>query len=330
VFRKFIPAALAALLFGIGSIDAQQAQKIARIGYISSQSLSADASRLTAFRQGLLNFGYAEGKNIIVEYRFAEGNYGRLPDFATELVRRNLDLIVTTGAPPTRAVGQATRTIPVVMTVVGDPVELGFVKSLSMPGGNITGLTQMSPQLSGKRLELLKEAFPKLSRVTVFVDATTAAASHGSPTLRETEAAAETLGIKIQSLQIQGPNPDFDGAFRSATRHRPDALVILAGPIFELDKKRIVDLAAKTRLPAMYFNGEFVGAGGLMSYAPDLVDLFRRAALYVDKILKGANAADLPIEQPTKFELVINLKIAKQLGLTIPPQVLARADRVIK
>jgi putative ABC transport system substrate-binding protein len=308
----------------------QQAKNIHRIGYLSSQSASADASRLDGFRQVLRDLGYVEGKNVIIEYRFAEGKFDRFPDLAAELVRLKVDVIVTTGSPPTRAAQQATKTIPIVMTVVGDPVEVGFVASLAKPGGNITGLTQMSPQLSGKRLELLKEAFPKISRVAVFVDGALAAAQQTSKTLQETELAAKALGIKLQSREIIGPNPDLDGAFKAATGERAGAVIFLAGPVLELHRKRVADLAAKSRLPAMYSNSEFVEAGGLMSYAPDHVDLFRRAATYVDKILKSTKPADLPVEQPTKFELVINLKTAKQIGVTIPQSVLYRADRVIR
>jgi putative ABC transport system substrate-binding protein len=214
------------------------------------------------------------------------------------------------------------------MTLVGDPVPR-FVASLAKPGGNITGLTQIAPQLSGKRLELLKEAFPKISRVAVFDD-TAIATEQRSANLQETQAAAAALGIKLQSLEIRGPNPDLDSAFRTATSQRADALIILPGPLLFLHRKRVVDLAAKTRLPAIYPHSEFMEDGGLMFYGPDFVDLFRRAATYIDKILKGAKPADLPVQQPTKFEFIINLKAAKQIGLTIPPNVLARADRVIK
>ncbi len=320
---------LVLLLGWAGMAEAQQAKKVPRIGYLSSQSPSADSSRLDGFRQALRDLGYVEEKNIVIDYRFAEGKFDRFPDLVAELVRLKVDVIVTTGSPPTRAAQQATGTIPIVMTVVGDPIEAGFVASLAKPGGNITGLTQMARQLSGKRLELLKEAIPKISRVAVFADATLTAQGI-SEALQETQMAAKALGIKLQSLEVRGPNPDFDGAFRTATSQRAGALNFLPGPVLERHRKRVVDLAAKSRLPAMYYNSEFVEAGGLMSYGVDLVDLFRRAATYVDKILKGAKPADLPVEQPTKFELVINLKAAKQIGLTIPPNVLARADKVIK
>jgi putative ABC transport system substrate-binding protein len=325
----FICLPLTVFLLTSSNADAQQQGKVPRIGYLSAQSPSAESSRLDGFRQVLRDLGYVEGKNIVIEYRYAEGKFDRLPDLAAELVRLKIDVIVTPGSPSTRAAQQATRTIPLVMTVVGDPIQAGFIASLAKPGGNITGLTQISPQLSGKRLELLKEAFPKISRVAVFVDAALTA-QRLSGALQETEMAAEALGIKLQSLEVGGPNPDLDGAFRTATSQRPGALNFLPGPVLERHRKRVVDLAAKSRLPAMYYSSEFVEAGGLMSYGVDLVDLYRRAAIYVDKILKGAKPADLPVEQPTKFELVINLKTAKQIGLTIPPNVLARADKVIK
>ncbi len=309
---------------------AQQARKVPRIGYLSAQSLSAASSPLDGFRQALRDLGYMEGKNIVIEYRFAEGQFDRLPDLAAELVRLKVDVMVTGGSPGTRAAQHATRTIPLVMTVVGDPIKTGFVASLAKPGGNITGLTQIAPQLSGKRLELLKEAFPKISRVAVFVDGAVTAQQLSGSLKQETQMAAEALGVKLQFLEVGGPNPDLDGAFRRATSERAGALVILPGPVLLLHRKRIVDLAAKSRLPAIYPHGEFVEDGGLMFYGPDFVDLYRRAATYVDKILKGAKPADLPVEQPTKFELVINLKTAKALGLTIPPSVLFKADQVIQ
>ena len=328
IFLPFILTLAAAILTPL-SAEAQQAGKVPRIGYLSSTSLSAESSRLDGFRQALRELGHVEGENIVLEYRFAEGKFDRLPGLAAELVGLKVDVIVTTGSPATRAAQQATRTIPLVMTVVGDPIADGFITSLAKPGGNITGLTQISRELSGKRLELLKEAFPKISRVAVFVDPAVTARASGS-VKQETQMAAEALGIKLQFLELGDPNPDLDGAFRRATSQRAGALVILPGPVLLLHRKRIVDLAAKSRLPAIYPHGEFVEAGGLMFYGPDFVDLYRRAAIYVDKILKGRKPADLPVEQPTKFEFIINLKAAKQIGLTIPPNVLARADRVIR
>ena len=308
---------------------AQQQGKVPRIGYLSAVSPSAESSRLDAFRQGLRDLGYVDGKNIVIESRFAEGKLDRFPDFAAELVRLKVDVIVTGGSPGTQAAQQATRTIPLVMTLVGNAVPT-FAASLAKPGGNITGLTQISPQLSGKRLELLKESVPKISRVAVFIDGALAAQQQMSEVLQETKLAADGLGVKVVSLEIRGPNPDLDGVFRTAKAERASALIIPPGPALILHRKRFVDLTAKSRLPAMYGDSEWTEAGGLMSYGTDYVDLHRRAAVYVDKILKGTKPADLPVEQPKKFEFVINLKAAKQIGLTIPPNVLARADRVIK
>jgi ABC-type uncharacterized transport system substrate-binding protein len=307
------------------SAEAQQPEKITRIGYLSP---SAELSRLDGFRGALRDLGYVEGKNIVIEYRSAEGKFDRLPDLAAELVRMKVDVIVATGSPGTEAARQASRTIPIVMNLVGDPVPR-FVASLAKPGGNITGLTQLAPQLSGKRLELLKEAFPKIARVAVIDDAALTA-EQLSGNSRETQATAEVLGIQLQSFEVKGPNPDLDGVFKAATRQRADALVMMPGPSLIQHKKRIVGLATKSRLPAIYATSEFVEVGGLMSYATDYVDLYRRAAVYVDKIIKGRKPYDLPVEQPTKFEFVINLKTAKQIGLAIQPNVLARADRVIR
>jgi putative ABC transport system substrate-binding protein len=317
------------LLTAVSFAQAQQAAKVYRIGYLSAVSPSAEASRLDGFRQALRDLGYVEGKSVVIEPRFAEGKLDRLPDFAAELVRLKVDVIVTGGSPGTQAAQQATRTIPLVMTLVGDPIPR-FVASLAKPGGNITGLTQISPQLSGKRLELLKEAFPKVSRVALFIDGAVATQQQMSEVLQETRLAAEGLGVKVLSLEIRAPNPDLDGAFRTATSERAGALIIPPGPVLILHRKRFLDLTAKSRLPAIYGDSEWTKAGGLMSYGTDYLDLHRRAATYVDKILKGTKPADLPVEQPTKFELVINLKTAKQIGLTIPPNVLARADKVIK
>jgi len=270
-----------------------------------------------------------DGKNIIIESRFAEGKLDRFPDLAAELVRLKVDVIVTGGSPGTQTAQQATRTIPLVMTLVADPVPR-FVASLAKPGGNTTGLTSISPQLSAKRLELLKETFPKIARVAVFVDGALAAQQQMSEVLQQTQLAADAIGVKLLSLEIRGPNPDLDGAFKTATSERAGALIIPPGPVLVLHRKRFVDLTVKSRLPAMYGDNEWPEAGGLMSYGPDYVDLYRRAATYVDKILKGAKPADLPVEQPTKFEFIINLKAAKQIGLTIPQSVLYRADRVIR
>ncbi len=317
------------LLMLCGAVaQAQQQGKVPRIGYLSALSPSAEASRLDGFRQGLRDLGYVDGKNIVIESRFAEGKLDQLPDLVAELVRLKVDVIVTGGSPGTHAAQQTASTIPLIMTVVGDPVP-GLVASLAKPGGNITGLTQISPQLSGKRLELLKETFPKISRVAVFDDAALKAQVRSGPR-QETQTVAEAFGIKLQFFDVGGANPDLEGPFRAATSQRAHALIILPGPSLVVHRKRVVELAAKSRLPAIYPTSDFVEVGGLMFYGVDLVDLCRRAATYVDKILKGTKPADLPVEQPKKFEFIINLKTAKQIGLTIPPNVLARADRVIR
>jgi putative ABC transport system substrate-binding protein len=311
------------LLLG-SPVAAQHAGKLSRIGFLSTASLAGVAPRLEAFRQGLRELGYVEEKNIAIDYRSAEGKIDRLPDLAAELVRLKVDCIVTAGENPTRAAKQATSTIPIITTTVGDPVGLGFVASLARPGGNITGLSTVSPNLAGKRLELLKETIPKLSRVAVFDDTRSLVQS-----VKDTEVAARSL--KVQLIPVEVRNLDeLENAFRSIAKNRADAFIMGASGFFNTHQTRLVELAAKHRVPGMYIEQEFVLAGGLMTYATSIPDLYRRAATYVDKILKGAKPAELPVEQPTKFELVINLKAAKQIGLTIPPNVLARADRVIK
>jgi putative tryptophan/tyrosine transport system substrate-binding protein len=267
-----------------------------------------------------------EGKNIVIEWRFAEGKLDRLPALAAELVRLKIDVIVTGGLGSTRPANEATNTIPIVMTQDPDPVRDGFVASLARPGGNITGLSTLSPELSGKRLELLKEIVPKLSRVAVLGTSTNASTAQA---LRETELAAGALAVKLQYLDVRGPR-DIEAAFRAASKERADAVLVLGGPVLASQRPQIVDLVVKSRLPAMYGSGVYVEAGGLMAYGVSGTDLARRAATFVDKILKGRKPADLPVEQPIKFELIINLKAAKQIGLTIPPEVLARADKVIK
>jgi putative ABC transport system substrate-binding protein len=267
--------------------------------------------------------GYVEGKNIVIEYRDGEARLERLPGLAADLVRLKVDIIVTGGRPSTHAAKQATSTIPIVMAAAGNPVENRFVASLARPGGNITGLTTVRGDLTGKRLELLKETVSKISRVAVLWGPPAAS------NFKDAAAAAQLLGLKLQSLEVRGPD-DLDGAFRAAVEKHADALLALRNPIIFNQRTQIAGLAIKNRLPAMYDDREFVETGGLMSYAPNQQDLYRRAATYVDKILKGAKPADLPVQQPTKFELVINLKTAKQIGLTIPPNVLARADRVIR
>ena len=305
---------------------AQQPKKVPRIGYLSGVSPSAISDRTEAFRQGLRELGYVEGKNIVIEYRWAEGRVDRLPDLATELVRLKVEVIVTSGPTPTRSTKEATVTIPIVMTQVGDPVGNGFVASLARPGGNITGLSTLAPELSGKQLELLKEIIPKLSRVAVLGTSTN---PDSAQSLKETELAAGAFGVKLQYLDVLGPK-DIETAFQAARKGRADAILALSSRVLVSQRTQVVDLAVKSRLPAIYRNREDVEAGGLMSYGVSLTDLSRRAAAYVDKILKGAKPADLPVEQPMKFEFVINLKAAKQIGLTIPPNVLVRADKVIK
>jgi len=327
--HKIVFLALIALLFALcSSALAQQPVKVPRIGYLSGASFSSSSmsARIEAFRQGLRELGYAEGKDVVIEWRSAEENTARLKELAAELVRLQLKVIVTGGSTATRSAKEATSTIPIVMAQDDDPVGSGFVASLARPGGNVTGLSTLSPELSGKRLELLNEIVPKLSRVTVIGNLT----SPGSPQgLREIELAAGALGVKLQHLDVQNPN-DIETAFRAAGKGQANAVLELSGAVLISQRRRVAELAAKSRLPAIYHRREFVEAGGLMSYATNIIDLERRAAIYVDKILKGAKPAELPVEQPTKFEFIINLKAAKQIDLTIPPNVLARADKVIK
>ena len=325
--KKIICLALSALLFALSfAAEAQQPANVPRIGYLTASSLSAISTRTEAFRQGLREFGYVEGKNIVIEWRSAEGKPDRLPAVATELVRLKVDVIVTSGPTVTGAVKQATSTIPIVMAQDIDPVGLGFVASLARPGGNITGLTTLSPEISGKQLELLKEIVPRLSRVSVIGNSTVPG---GAQELKETEVAAGAFGVQLQYFDVRGP-ADIETAFQGAKKGRADALLVLGNPVLNAHRKQVVDLAVKNQLPATYTRPEFVEAGGLMTYVASYNDLFRRAATFVDKILKGRKPADLPVEQPTKFEFIVNLKAAKQIGLTIPPNVLARADKVIR
>ena len=320
--RKIIVLALYAMLFAPSfPVEAQQAGKVPRIGLLRAGS--PPDPMIEAFRQGLRDLGYVEGKNIVIEYRWAEGKNERLPDLAADLVRLGVDVIVPGGNAATSAAKSATKTIPIVMQS-SDPVGTGLVASLARPGGNITGLSYLVTDLSGKRLELLKETLPKVSRVGLL--------SHpaGNPVeLQETQDAARTLRVEVKILEVRDPK-DFESAFEAGKTARIGAISVLASPIFYAHRTRIVNLAAKYRLPASYNQSEFVEVGGLMSYGPPFRDLFRRAAVYVDKLLKGAKPADLPVEQPMKFELIINLKAAKQISLTIPPNVLARADKVIR
>ena len=306
--------------------EAQQPKKVPRIGYLAGASHAAIAFRLEAFRQGLRELGYLEGKNIGIEYRYSEGNFRRQKELAFELARANVDVIVTSGPASTRAAKEATATIPIIMTFDSDPVGSGSVASLARPGGNITGLSTLAPEISGKQLELLKEIVPKLSRVAVIGSS---ANPGNAQVLKGMEAAAQVFSVKLQYLDILD-SKELETVFRAALNERVDAVVALAGTVIIAQRAQIAELAIKSRLPAIYERREYVEAGGLMSYGASITDLDRRAATYVDKILKGAKPADLPVEQPRKFELIINLKAAKQIGLTIPPNVLARADKVIK
>ena len=318
----FVTVILASVLFA----HAQQLTKVPRIGYLAATSLSTNPARIEAFRQGLRELGYVEGKKIVIEWRFAEGKADRLAGFAAELVRLKVDVIVAGGSTATRAAKEATSTIPIVMAQDNDPVGNGFVTSLARPGGNVTGLAALRSELSGKRLELLKEIVPKLSRVAVLGSSTNPG---NAQSLKEVELAARVIGVQLQYVDVRGPK-DIETAFKEASKGRADAVLVLAGPVFNSPRSQVVDLAVKSRLPAIYDRRDFGEVGGLMSYGTSVVDLDHRAATYVDKILKGAKPGDLPVEQPTKFELIINLKAAKQIGLTIPPNVLVRADRVIR
>jgi putative tryptophan/tyrosine transport system substrate-binding protein len=325
---KILVYALPALILAtIHLAEAQQSAKVPRIGFLSAvSSASIPRNRITAFQQGLRELGYFEGKNIIIEYRFADGKQDRLKEIVTELLRLKVAVIVTGGPTATRPAKEATSTTPIVMGFDNDPVGSGFVASLARPGNNITGLSTLHPEISGKQLELLKEIVPKLSRVGVLGNWTQPG---NKQALRELKAAGQALGLQLQYLEIQ-TSDDIDVVFREATKGRAEAILVLASPVIIYQQAYFIDLANKNRLPAVYSQPEFVDAGGLFSYTASFSDLFRRAATYVDKILKGAKPADLPVEQPVKFELVINLKAAKQIGVTIPPNVLARADKVIK
>jgi putative ABC transport system substrate-binding protein len=328
--KKITVLTLCALLLALCySASAQQPTKVPRIGYLSVSSLSAMADRIEAFRQGLRELGYVEGKNILIEWRYGEEKPDRVSAVTAELVSFKVDVIVSGGNSATEAAKKATNTIPIVMTQASDPVASGFVSSLARPSGNITGLSRLAPELSGKRLELLKEIIPKLSRVAVFG---TSSSPGNAQELREVELAAGALGVKLQYLDVP-TSKDMEAAFQTAAKGRAEAvLMMVAGAVTPTNshRKEIAELAVQRRLPVTYESARSVDAGRLMSYGVNLLDLDRRAATYVDKILKGANPADLPVEQPKKFEFVINLKAAKQIGLIIPPHVLARADRVIR
>jgi putative ABC transport system substrate-binding protein len=314
------------MLAFVSLAQAQQAKKIPRVAFLGPGSDTNNAARTEAFRQSLRELGYVEGRNIVMEWRYAEGKLDRLPVLAAELVRLNVDVIVTGGSASTRAAKDATVMIPIVMTQDPDPVGSGFIASLARPGGNITGLSNLVSDLSGKRLELLKEVVPRLSRVAVFGTSTTPG---NAQQLRETELAAKALEVKLHYKDILGFK-DIESAFLAARKERADAVLVLAGSVFNSHRTKIADLAVKSRLPAIYINPTYVEDGGLMSYGASITNLYRLAATYVDKILKGRKPADLPVEQPKKFEFIVNLKAAKQIGLTFPPNVLVRADRVIR
>jgi ABC-type uncharacterized transport system substrate-binding protein len=327
---KIVGIVLCALLIALCfSVEAQQLGKIPRIGYLAPLSSASESARTNAFSRGLRDLGYVEGKNIVVEYRYAEGNFDRLSGLVAELVQLNVDVLVAEGLSAARAAKKLAKMIPVITISSADLVAAGLVNSLAHPSGNITGLTRLTRDLGGKRLELLKETVPKMSRVGLLL-----AAGSGSETaamgFKEYEIAARALKVQLQPQEVQDPRPDLDGAFEAFVKSRAQAVIVSISHLIRRQTKAIAALAIKNRLPSMYEASDFVESGGLVSYSTNDVEIFRRAAFYVDKILKGAKPAELPVERPTKFELVINLKTAKQIGLTIPPNVLARADRVIR
>jgi putative tryptophan/tyrosine transport system substrate-binding protein len=327
--KRILQALLIVALWVVhpGISDGQQPKKVPRIGFFTTGFPASIAHLLEGFKEGLRELGYVEGQNILLELRYGEAKTEQLPILAAELFRMKVDVIVAIPNPAIEAVRQATQTIPIVMPIGSDPVGVGFVASLARPGGNITGLSAYSPELNGKRLELLKETLPKLSRVALLMSPNIPGNVND---LKETELAARSLRLRSQLFEVKGSS-DLDSTFQTMTKERIEAFVVFPGqPTLFANRKQVVEIAEKNRLPAMYPLADYVNAGGLISYGINNLDLFRRAATYVDKILKGAKPADLPVEQPTKFELVINLKTAKQIGLTIPPNVLARADRVIK
>jgi putative tryptophan/tyrosine transport system substrate-binding protein len=328
--RAAVPSILVAVvLLALGVIaEAQQSKKVPRIGYLSPSDPASDSTRAEAIRLALRTLGYIEGQNIAIEYRYAEGKPDRYPGFLAELVRLKVDIIVVAGADPLiQAAKNATKTIPIVMVAGIDPVEAGYIESLAHPGGNVTGLTNLSRELGGKRLELLKEAVPKLARVAVLYDP--ANPSSGRELKEVLPAAARALGLTLQLWEVRAAD-GFEQVFVGLNKERPDGLYVPGSALMRANGKRIVGFALKSRLPSMYNNREYVEAGGLMSYGADTAESYRRVAYYVDRILKGAKPADLPVEQPTKFEFVINLKTAKQIGVTIPQSMLYRADKVIK
>jgi putative ABC transport system substrate-binding protein len=326
--RTFIASVTIGLLAVPLAAQAQQAAKVARLAYLGNDP-TASPHLLEAFRQGLRDLGYVEGRNVAIDYRFAEGKFERLPAFAAELVTLKVDVILAGTVLIAVAAKQAIKTIPIVFLAVADPVGSGLVASLARPGGNVTGLSVLTPELVGKCLELLTQAVPGVSRIAVLWEPGGGGERTDKDMLKRAEVAGQALGVRPQFVEARGPD-DFDKAFLDMTRAHAGALTVLPSPMFFNERRRLVDLAAKHRLPAVYPWREGADAGGLMVYGPSIADLYRRAATYVDKILKGARPADLPVEQPTKFELVINLKAAKAFGLTIPPSLLQRADQVIE
>jgi putative ABC transport system substrate-binding protein len=324
--KKITALTICAMLFALSDAVQAQQPKGARIGFLAANSPSSTARRVEAFRQRLRELGYVEGKNLWIEFRYGNGQFDRLPALASDLVRLKVDVIVTSGPAATRPAKEATDTIPIVMAWDIDPVGSGFVSSLAHPGSNITGLSALAPEISGKRLEILKETLPKLLRVAVFGSSTEPG---NAPSLKETERAARALGIELQYQEVGHPG-EIETAFQRAIKQRAETLLVLATPINFSHRAQLARLATESRIPAIYGSSEYAEVGGLMTYGVNFVELFRRAATYVDKILKGAKPADLPVEQPTKFEFIINLKAAKQIGLIIPPNVLARADKVIR
>jgi putative tryptophan/tyrosine transport system substrate-binding protein len=317
-------------IFLVGAVEiaeAQQPKKVTRIGYLDGGFPATNAARIDAFRQGLREHGYVEGKNIVIEYRHGEGKPNRLPNLLADLLHLQVEVIVAGGGGGAiDAAKQATKTIPIVMPMAIDPVGQGFVISLARPGGNVTGLATLAPEISGKQLEILREVVPSLSRVAVLGSSTNAA---NARLLNEVKPPAAAFGVKLQYLDVLGPK-DFETAFRAAVKGHAEAVLVLTGPVVNSQRKQIAELAVKNRLPAILPFPEYVEAGGLMSYSASVIDMYRRAATYVDKILKGTKPADIPVEQPTKFEFVINLKTAKQIGVMIPQSVLYRADKVIR
>jgi ABC-type uncharacterized transport system substrate-binding protein len=315
---------IVSVLTCLGHAEAQQPMKIPRIGYLSGTG--SEAPTVAGFRRGLQDLGYIEGKNILIEYRDTGVTQDRIPNLVAELVQLQVDVLVVSTGSTIRAAKQATKTIPIVMVTTEDPVATGLIDSLARPGGNVTGLTLLTRELSGKRLELLKEVVPRISRVGYLLPDSPDADIR----FKEYEAAARALKLQLQSLEIRNQNPDFEGAFKTAVKGRVSALITARNAVFIVNRKQIAELAIKNRLPSMSERSDMVEAGGLVSYATNEAENYRRVAVFVDKILKGTKPADLPVEQPMKFELVINLKTAKQIGLTIPPNVLARADKVIR